>query len=104
MTEDFEVGSRNAECGKRGDRRERYLNSELGMRKAERKKKTEVFEFGIGNAEFGKRGDRRQRYLNSESGMRNSERKTDDIGQSFEFGIGNAEGGKKDGGQKTDGR
>jgi hypothetical protein len=53
---------------------------EVGMRNAERKKKTEVFEFGIGNAEFGKRGDRRQRYLNSESGMRNSERKTDDRG------------------------
>jgi hypothetical protein len=57
MTEDFEVGSRNAECGKRGDRRERYLNSELGMRKAERKTEDigQSFEFGIGNAEGGKK-------------------------------------------------
>jgi hypothetical protein len=63
------------------DGRQRYLNSELGMRNSERKKedrgpktegrrqmtddrgqksdgrgrKTEVFEFGIGNAEFGKK-------------------------------------------------
>jgi hypothetical protein len=57
MTEDFEVGSRNAEGGKRGDRRERYLNSELGMRKSERKTddRRQSIEFGIGNAEFGKK-------------------------------------------------
>jgi hypothetical protein len=42
-------------------RGQRYLNSEFGMRNAERKKRrqmTEVFEFGMRNAERKKRGQK----------------------------------------------
>ena len=57
---------------------DRVLNSEFGMRNAERKKRTEVFEFGIGNAEFGKKKE--DRGQNAEVGMWNAERKKKDFG------------------------
>ena len=58
MTEDFEVGSRNAECGKG--------NWEVGKRK-EVGQKAEDFEVGSRNAEVGKR--------NWECGIRQEKKK-----------------------------
>ena len=54
----------------RGGTEDRVLNSEFGMRNAERRQKTEVFEFGIGNSECGKG--------NWECGIRKERRRAED--------------------------